>query len=368
MPAAKREILDGEMIFLSLVDAGANMAEIIMKDAAGRPMQRIEAVAKLDKQGLLHTLVYGPDVVDNHGDFARRDAVQKLAHKFIPNMVGSGIDVMHNCKPVDPNDAHICESFIIQKIGDDRFRGVKLNGRTIDDTTELDGWWASVIKLNAAHLRAPFENGDWTGVSMYGPALVAPVAKKFDFTRALADRLGITTPKETDMNPEELAKAIAAALAPVVDEVKALTKRLDGKTTAEPTPTVEKQEVPVFDGDPDNLEEVDAYEEVLFRAKLDFSNEKDLGKWKAHLKKKAETEAASKAKATESESDELKKAKADADAAGRKVVELQKASNQGSDDVKTSETDTDRRTRIRKMAKETAKSVLRDQGRLPPKE
>jgi len=354
---AKREILDGEMIFLSLVDAGANHVVPIMKD--GRPLQRYEAVAKIDKEGLLYNLVYGPDIVDTWGDFASREAVQKIAHKFIPNMVGSGIDVMHNCKPVDPKDAHICESFIIQKNGDDRFKGVAIDGRVIEDTSELEGWWASIIKLNAPHLRAPFESGEWTGVSMYGPALVQSVQKS-DFTQALADRLGNPPhSKETDMNPTELAEALKKALAPVIEKVEAIAKSVQD-TQSEPAPTnppaypdpvVEIE----FEGDLDNLEDVEAHEEKLFRASLDFNKPADLKKWKAYIAKRAENKPA--------DSDELTKAKADAEAANRRVADLAKASNQPADDVKTNETAVERQVRIRKFAKETAQGVLKSQGR-----
>lgn len=365
----KREILDGEMFFLSLVDAGANMAEVVMKDARGQALQRIEAMAKFDeKEGLLYTLVYGPDLVDTHGDFAKKDAVKKLAHKFIPNMVGSGIDVMHNCKPVDPRDAHLCENLIIQKNGDDRFKGVKVNGRVIEDTSELDGWWASVIKLNAPALRAPFESGKWTGVSMYGNALVQPVLKQDDFTNALAARLGLNTnpPKETPMDETKLAQAIAAALTgsitPLVEKIDTLVKSVDDLKPKVDQTTVEagKQDIPVFDGDPNDLEAVEAYEEELFRAKLDFSNEKDLAKWKAHLSKKAELVK----QKSSSEAPELAKAKAEAEAAVRRVQEMQKASRQTPNDVNGTETDVERVARIRKNAKETAQAVLRSQGRI----
>lgn len=360
---AKREILDGDIFFLSLVDAGANEVEVMLKSRTDRPLHKISALAKLDKEGLLYTLVYGPHVVDTQGDFASKEGVRKLAHKFIKNMVGSGIDIMHNCKPVAVEDAYVCESFIIQKNGDDRFLGVTIAGKRIDDTTELEGWWASIIKLNAPYLRQPFENGEWSGVSMYGTAQVEPVTKS-DFTTALAARLGINPnpPKETDMDEQKLAQAIAAALNPLVEKVTALTKSVETltKPTAEPTtnPSDGAQDLPTFDGDVNDLETVEAYEEELFRSRLDFTNEKDLAKWKAHLVKKAEQDAAG------GDNTEIAKAKAEAEAATRRYQELAKSSNQNTDEVKGNESDTDRIARIRKTAKETVQTVLRSQGRI----
>jgi len=354
-----REILDGEIFFLSLVDSAANDTEPLLK-AKGR--ERYATVAKL-KEGLLYTLVYGPDRVDVHGDLARKQAVQNLAHKFIPNMIGSGIDVMHNCRPVDPKDAHVCESFIIQKNGDDRFQGVKLDGRVIEDTRELEGWWASVIKLSAPALRSPFESGEWTGVSMYGPALVRPVSKKkFDFTTALAQRLGLN-PQETDMDEATLAKALADALKPLVDKVETLAKNVEAKP-ADPAPStdvIEKGATAIeFEGDPNDLADVEAHEEKIFRDSLNFGKTSDLKKWRDFLKKKA----AADAEGSEGESVELIKAKAEAKAANDRVQELAKASNQGTDDVKGTETDVERVVRIRKSAKETATTLLRAQGRI----
>ena len=133
-----REILDGDVFFISLVDEGANGAEVVLKNTDGTALPRIEGVAKMDEEGLLYNLVYGPGV-DAHGDMAGPEAVKRLCHKYIPNMIGSGIDVMHNCKPLPKEAAYVCENFMIQKNGDDRFKGVKVNGRVIEDTTEEDG-------------------------------------------------------------------------------------------------------------------------------------------------------------------------------------------------------------------------------------
>lgn len=356
---ASRRILDGDIFFLSLVDAGANEVVPVLK---GKNLVKIKSIAKMSNEGLLHTLIYGPDRVDTDGDTADRAGVQKLAHNYIRNMVGSGIDVMHNCRPVDSEDAYVCESFIIQKNGDDRFKGVSVDGHTIEDTTELEGWWASIIKLNAPELREPFENGDWTGVSMYGSARVESVSKS-DFTQALADRLGKNSNQENTMDEKVLAELLAKSLAPLIAEVKAL------KTNAEaaPTETVKTDPIEIeFEGDMDDLEDVAKHEEKIFRGSLDFNKPVDLKKWRNYLAEKAADEAKAKAKADEGSGDEtseLKKAKAEAEASQRKVAELSKASNQSIDDVRKNESTGEKIARIRKNAKETVNDLLISQGR-----
>lgn len=345
---AKREILDGKIFFISLVDRGANEVQAILKGKTSKPVHQISSLAKMDKQGLLHTLVYGPDRVDMDGEIARRDAVQRLAHKFIPNMVGSGIDIMHSCNPLATEEAHVCESFIIQKNGDDRFRGVTVDGRVIEDTSELEGWWAAILKLDSPELRKRFEAGEWTGVSMFGTGLFAPVAKRDP-----------QTTKRNDMDPKELFEALAKALAPFVERLDEVAKSVED-LKPEPEELVSKQAEPIeFTGDPNKLEDIEAHEEKIFKASLDFSKPEDLARWKAHLSKKAEAD-----KDPEGESDALAKAKAEAEAANRRVAELAKASKQDPNDVRTSESKSERMARIRKNAKSAAHSLLKDQGRL----
>lgn len=355
---ASRRILDGDIFFLSLVDAGANEVVPVLK---GKNLVKIESIAKMSNEGLLHTLIYGPDRVDTDGDTADHAGVQKLAHNYIRNMVGSGIDVMHNCQPVDSEDAYVCESFIIQKNGDDRFKGVSVDGRIIEDTTELEGWWASIIKLNAPELREPFESGEWTGVSMYGSARVESVSKS-DFTQALADRLGINPNKETDMDEKVLAELLAKSIAPLIAEVKALNTN----ASSEPTPVVEpvvKTEPIEFEGDMDDLEDVTKHEEKIFRGSLDFNKPVDLKKWRNYLAEKATATAKAKEEAEADDSDELKKAKTEAKAAERRVAELSKASNQSTEDVRKNESEGDKIVRVRKNAKDVVNNLLISQGR-----
>ena len=353
----EREILDGVIFFLSLVDEGANEVEPVLK---GKKLTKHGAVAKLGKEGLLHCLVYGPDTVDYHGDVARKRAVQNLAHKYIPSMVGSGIDVMHNCRPVDRNAAHVCESFIIQSNGDDRFKGVTVKGKVIEDTRELEGWWAAIIKLNDPALRRGFEDGTWRGVSMFGDAIVREVDQD-EFTTALAARRGTQPqpqPESDDMDEATLAAAIAKALAPLTDKVDALTA---AQKPATPEPVRKSTPDLTFEGDPTDLADVEAHEERVFQASLDFNKPSDIAKWKTYLAKKAKA----KAEGGDGENTELAKAKADAAAAQARVAQLQKASNQGSGDVDTGgkETPEQRQLRIRKAAKEAANEVLVSQGR-----
>ena len=277
-------------------------------------------------------------------------------------MKGSGIDVMHDCEPVDREEAHLCENFIVQK-GDPRFQDVFIDGVRKDAT----GSWAVVMKLNSERLRAPFRTGEWSGVSMWGSALVSPVSKSGTFPDALADRLGSTsTPKENEMDETKLAEAIAKALAPVVAKIEEVAKAVATDPDADAT-----KETPVikFTGDANKLEDVEAHEELVFKASLDFSDPDDLAKWKAHLSKKAEVAAEIKKIADEKEGapENETAAQRELRVAKARVVELSKASNQSGDDVAPSnETANERMTRIRKTAKSTVDKVLVSQGRRQP--
>lgn len=340
-PSATREILDGAIFFLSLVDEGANLAEPLLKD---KNVQRIPAIAKMDREGLLHTLVYGPNSPDAHGDIAGPAAVKKIAHSFIPNMVGSGIDVMHNCKPVNKDQAHVCETFMIQKNGDDRFKGVTLNGEVINDTTKLAGWWAAVLKINDPQLRKPFEDGAWRGVSMYGPALVRPLE---NFTTKLAQRLQ----PESTMDETKLAEILAKALQPLTARLEKIEASSDSTPSPARPPEVQEPEVPAFDGDPNCLEDLAAHEELVMRSRLDFSNPKDIQKWRDYLKKRdADKDSV--------DGDELAKAKAEKAALEKRISELSKGSKQSTEDsTQTDETPEARMDRIRKSSKSVAQEV-----------
>lgn len=338
---------------ISLVTDPANKVQAVFKSAEGNPLREFQTIAKLDEQGYLTSLVYIPEFADTDGQAASAEEIEDACNSYPLLMKGSGIDVMHDCEPVDKEEAHLCQNFIVQK-GDPRFQDVVIDGEKVDTT----GAWAVVMKLNSERLRAPYRTGVWNGVSMFGSALVSTVAKSGTFPNALATRLGNTsTLKENEMDPKELAEAIAKALAPVVEKIDEVAK-----TVAKANETVEpdEPEVPVikFTGNPDSLADIEAHEVAIFKASLDFSNPEDLAKWKAHLAKKAELEGAPAGEAEDQR--ELRIAKA-------RVEELSKASNQDTSDTSNSnETVAEKVARVRKSSKGVAHDLLVSQGRRAP--
>jgi len=336
---------------ISLVTDPANKVQAVFKSAEGNELREFQTIAKLDEEGYLTSLVYIPEVADTDGQAASKEEILDACNAYPLLMKGSGIDVMHDCEPVDKDEAHLCQNFIVQK-GDERFNDVVIDGEKIDAT----GSWAVVLKLNSERLRAPYRTGVWNGVSMYGSALVSAVSKSGAFPEAFADRLGTSTPKENKMDEEKLAAAIAKALAPVVAKVEEVATAV-AKLNEVEDPDKDKVEVIKFTGDPESLKDIEAHEVAIFKASLDFSNPADLVKWKAHLAKQAELEGAP-AGETEDQR-ELRIAKA-------RVEELSKASNQDTDESNPNETAAEKVARIRKSAKETANRVLISQGRRQP--
>jgi len=189
-----REILDANILFLSLCPKGANGFATLYKADTGNveltPV--IVELEKFDELGQLAAVVYAPDLPDQHDDFASASAIKKMAHTFIRN--GAKLDLVHSLKELPKDAVYVAESFIIQK-GDPRFASVEHKGESKDVT----GGWGTIIQINDAELRKAYRNGEWAGMSMYGPAKVRnvdPVVEK-------------TTKQETDMTDQEIKTLIA---------------------------------------------------------------------------------------------------------------------------------------------------------------
>lgn len=356
---AVRRIKRGRIRLISLVPAGANRVESIFKDEDGTPYEEFHAVAKMAPEGYLHTLIYIPEFPDSQGDVASAAVIKDMCHHFIPGMEGSGIDILHNCEPVSPEHAHICETFIVQQ-GDPRFEGVLVDGKPIDPT----GSWGMVMKLDHPELQALYTDDGWRGVSMFGTALVEPLAKN-EFAIALAERLG-GRDKEIDMDEKTLAKLFGEALGPVVEAVADLKKSFtESKSDDEPRPVAKSDEPKIeFEGDPLSLEDVEAHEEKVFKASLDFGNPKDLKRWKDYLAKKQEAGKSDESDEGKEESEALKKARAEKEVADRKVAYLLKASNQSTEDVQTADTTEAKIKKGLEAGKASAQRFLKETGRI----
>lgn len=264
MSKPKRRIKAAKISLISLVPAGANRVTALFK---GRGDVELSAVAKIDVEGYLTALVYVPDMVDSQQDVANAQAIKQMAHDFISNMEGNGIDVLHDCQPIGSERARICETFLVQK-GDPRFAGVTDDtGAAVDPT----GAWGVVIKIDDPDLRALYASGEWVGVSMFGSAIVEPVTK--------------SAPKETQMDATQMAELLKTFGKSLSQElVEGLAKAL---APAPVTPTPATAPAVEFEGDPFNPDDVAKHAERVLFASLDLSKAADLAKWQAHLAKRA---------------------------------------------------------------------------------
>lgn len=206
-----REILEADILFLSLCPRGKNGFVTIYKaDTSHVEFSGLtKALDGFDEKGRLAAVVWVPNRRDADGDFASAATVEKMAHSFLKN--GAQLDMIHDCKSLPKEAVFVAESFIIQK-GDERFSGVTdYAGAPVDPT----GGWGVILQINDPNLRKAYREGEWEGVSMYGPGKVRHV-EAIDKARVEAIRKVITTKETEDMTKEEIdalvAKSVADAL------------------------------------------------------------------------------------------------------------------------------------------------------------
>jgi hypothetical protein len=198
-----------------------------------------DPIVKADmEQGELLAVVYAPNSVDSQDEYADAETIRDMAHNFSKS--GLGIDIKHNNTALPKEQAHVAESFIIQK-GDPRFAEMKdYSGNPVDVT----GGWGVVIKIDDPDLRKQYREGKWLGVSMGG----------------LAIREAVKSGQEgdLDMTAEELKKALAeSATATATATATAVTAGLTdllktAKLIPDPAAPADKKPenaAPVFKGD-----------------------------------------------------------------------------------------------------------------------
>lgn len=283
MTTAKRRIKRGKITHVSLCRRAMNQLPVLMK-SGGRV--QIDLLTKSAGEGLLHSLVYVPNIVDAEGDVASAEVVKQMAHDFLAN--GGNIDIEHNLEVLGPDKVRIAETFIVQK-GDERFAGWKdYQGRDVDAT----GSWGLILKVLDPELRAAAERGELNGVSMFGQAEIETLTKTNTNTM---------TPEQMQALAEMLAKSLQAAMKP-------------------PTPAA-REPIP-FEGDPLNPEDLAKHMDKVLFASLDLSKPSDLAKWQGHVAKRQ----AEIAKAQVPQQTELEKAQAELKKAQETLAKLQKAS------------------------------------------
>jgi hypothetical protein len=217
----KHRVLKARIKFLSLVKRGANKMPALYK-AEGELVEHTTLMKFDAEQGELLTVTFAAEYRDSDMTIASADVVKEMAYSHAES--GFRLDLFHDGEALKPEQAFIAESFIIQK-GDPRFADWKDNdGKPVD----VAGGWGNVIKINSPELRAAVKDGSLSGVSVYGPAIVA--LNKSD---ELADHLSLRLRGEPKLDPKELVVALLKALeerdAKLVAALKPVAPALDTK-------------------------------------------------------------------------------------------------------------------------------------------
>lgn len=362
MAKAKRRIKRARITHISLCKRGANRSAVIYKSVSeDRGMFDVEAVAKLDEEGLLTAVVVAPGVTFSDGDVVdQADVIKESCHGWLTECIanGGGVDVSHDFKTLAADAVQVCENFIIQK-NDPRFADYQIDGEPRDAT----GGWGVVFKINDETIRARYRTGDWNGVSMAGDAIVEPITMQ-DFPDALAESLG-QTQSELDMDETKLAELIAAQNAPVLGALEALTKALTPNTDTNDDSADTATEVK-FEGDPSDLDAVRAHQRTLRVAKVDWNDPKSVADYEAELAKEAADSNDGDAGAdldadTQAQVDALEKQRTDLQT---EVARLRGGSAQGSEGsrVQKSTSDADTIASARATAKSAAERFNKRRG------
>jgi len=197
-----RRIKKAEVKRLALCKRGKNGLQTLYKSDGTAEYASLTKATDVEKGELLN-VIWPKGLADADGDFADTEsAIDSMMSSLIAN--GGQLDIEHDGEVLPRDAVEITEVFTIQK-SDERFHGWKdYEGNEVDVT----GGAASRIKINDPGLRAAYRNGDWDGVSLFGPAAVEEIDTKAASQRVAA-RMGGSM-QENDMTNEELQAALAA--------------------------------------------------------------------------------------------------------------------------------------------------------------
>lgn len=331
----RRRIKKARITTISLVPRGANKVKAVFKaDGAFELPIRIRKQPSFAEEGLLTALVYVPDMVDSHGDFAEASVVKDMCHNFLSN--GGHIDVNHDGDVLSKDKVRICETFLVQK-GDPRFEGITdYDGNPIDPTNS----WGIVLKLLDPSLRKSYREEGWAGVSMFGMAEVEELSARAD-TDSTADRIIEALAKKLRGDTEEIDMDEKTLLAALAKNNEALLTGLKDALTKkeEPDKDKDKKEATIkFEGDPTDPEDVKKHLQKVELAKINWDDPKQVSAYLKSIAKDDDADddaddaegddkdkAKNKAKKVSKEdAEEIKKLKA-------RLAKLEGRSNQGDD-------------------------------------
>jgi hypothetical protein len=214
------------------------------------------------EKGELLAVIWPKGLADADGDFADTDsAIDSIMSSLIAN--GGKLDIEHDGEVLPRDAVSITEVFSIRK-SDERFHDWKdYDGNAVDVT----GGAAARININDPELRTAYRDGDWDGVSLFGPAAVEQVDLKAA-SRRVAARMG-GSKQENHMTPEELQAALAAQEAKFEALVKSAVEGALTASKVEPqapnsnTNTENAEQRPTFTGDVNDPQALADYEAAL---------------------------------------------------------------------------------------------------------
>lgn len=306
--AAKRRIKSAKIRYLSLCPRGANGFETIYKDDK-HDEERFNVgflLKSFDKEkGELLAVVYAPEIPDSEGDVASAEVIKEAMYDAAKH--GLQLDLQHDFRPLQKNQAYVAESFIVQK-SDPRFSNTKdYNGKPVDVT----GGWGVVIKIEDEDLRKRYSVEGWNGVSMAGTAITEPIKKERQMT---PEEIAAVLKSQETKTEEKINAIVAKSLDSFADKVATLISKLVPEKKA--TEKVKKEFKPrTYVGDPSDFRRMQLHglEEQLRKSahEVDFSDADSLsehGQLAQELTPRINTIKQELAK----EEEELKKKKASA--------------------------------------------------------
>lgn len=192
----KRLLKDVQVLFISLVDKGANKRTVIWKSATDTVpvMEREIPILKVDEEKrLVYGIVYAPDEEDTQGDAMTAEEIEKMAYAFMKSRRTTQVDAQHD---YDPDEGFVAESWLIRQ-GDPMF------------PEEPEGAWAVAIKVENDDTWEKVKNGEITGLSMGGFGKAEEVeknakGKKMEKTNKIVEALSkfFRGSSEVDINKD----------------------------------------------------------------------------------------------------------------------------------------------------------------------
>lgn len=166
MPDPTRRLKNIDVSFISLVDKGANLKEILFKSDASPddpPFIKIVEILKTDEEKhMVYGIVYSPEETDSQGDITDAQEIEKAAHSFLKYRRTNNVDEQHSGKK---GPGFVGESWI-----------TKENDALFKDVAP-EGSWAVGIKVEKEDTWTKVKDKEITGLSLAG------IAETFDLTK-----------------------------------------------------------------------------------------------------------------------------------------------------------------------------------------